>query len=120
MNTVRIFGTNRALLPMLARLVLVVGATCAIGDSGIRDDATAIRVSYSRDQIATPQGAATLYRQIRSAASKVCRSYESDELFRQIVWQRCISRTVANAVAAVHQPALTALHERQTGLNRRG
>jgi UrcA family protein len=111
---------KRTFLSVLAGLSLVLGAATTPGATVSRDGAPEIRVKYSSVEIATPQGAAALYKRIRGAAAKVCAAYESDSLIGQVVWQRCIARTVANAVVAVHQPMLTALHEQQTGFNRRG
>jgi len=110
MNTFK--QAKRALfLSVLTSLALASGASLAAGTQ-TGSTAPVITVKYDPVDAATPAGAQALYKRIKAAASKVCAPYESRELPRQVVWQKCYATAVTRAVAAVHQPVLTALHER--------
>jgi len=66
-----------------------------------------INVKYADLNIANPPGAAVLYERIRTAASSACNYFwfktDADEA-------RCVQQTIANAVAKVNQPALSAVY----------
>jgi UrcA family protein len=65
-----------------------------------------ITVNYADLHVASPSGALVLYERIRAAAQAACSYYwfktDADEA-------RCVHNTIANAVAKVNQPALSAV-----------
>ena len=67
-----------------------------------------INVKYSDLNIASPSGALVLYERIRVAAQSACNYFwfktDADEA-------RCVHNTIANAVAKVNQPALSAVFD---------
>ena len=73
-------------------------------------------VTYGDLNLANPQGVAQLYRRIVGAARQVCdtggdgRSLQAKQQF-----SICTKQSIARAVVAVDQPALTALHAIKTG-----
>jgi UrcA family protein len=119
MNTEKIRGL-KSILATLTTLAYLAGANLAMAETGMDHGAPAINVKYDPVTAATPAGAEALYKRIEGAASKVCERYESRELARHAVWQKCYAQTIANAVASVRQPALTALHASRTATNTRG
>jgi UrcA family protein len=69
-------------------------------------DPVSITVKYADLNVASPSGALVLYERIRAAAQAACSYYwfktDADEA-------RCVHDTIANAVAKVNQPALSAV-----------
>ncbi len=68
-------------------------------------------VHYTKVDLQTEQGAATVYSHIRTAALKMC---EPDNLAMLRSWRQlhaCIDATVSDAVQAVDNPALTAIDQ---------
>ena len=74
--------------------------------------ATIVRVDQYN--LTTQRGAESLYRQIRTAAERVC-GYEGnrDVLRLKAKVRSCEQQAVARAVAQVGLPSLTALHQTQ-------
>ena len=70
-----------------------------------------IRVGYGDLDLATSAGAHTLYARIAGAARTVC-GFEGTALIEQSLWNRCYRAAIADAVAKVNRPLLTAA---QTG-----
>jgi UrcA family protein len=71
-----------------------------------------VTVNYRDLNLATPPGAATLYRRISGAARSVCgeRGYG---LFFERQWDQCYRAAVAGAVATVNSPLLSDLHRHE-------
>lgn len=68
-----------------------------------------LTVSYAGLDLGTQQGVARLYTRIWAAAHNVCRNLETREpgpRFAQ--WRKCINTAIADAVADVNAPMLTA------------
>ena len=63
-------------------------------------------VKYWDLNVSTAQGAAALYRRLRSAAQTVCRSSDQRDLNSQALQADCINHAIARAVIEVNQPAL--------------
>lgn len=120
MNALKIRTSKSIWLPALAALSLAFGAGTTVAEPGTTDAPPAISVEYVALDLATPAGAEALYTRIKAAAAKVCERYENRELAKRVVWQKCYSQSIANAVAAVQQPTLTALHERRSTTDPRG
>jgi len=114
MNAVNNRGSKHAFLSVAAGLVLSLGAGAALAGGTATDSLPSVTVKYDAVEAATRAGAEKLYKQIRVAAATVCERYATQELARRLPWQKCYQQVVANAVSAVHQPELTALHNRTT------
>ena len=112
MNAMNI--TKHPFLSAVAGLALVVSTGASVAADRQGESLPAITLKYDAVEAATPAGAEKLYKQIKQAAANVCERYESQELVRRMPWQKCQAQVIANAVAAVHQPELTALHDRST------
>jgi UrcA family protein len=72
----------------------------------------AVVVHYDDLNLATPSGNAILYRRIAQAAKVVCPEYPAGDVRRIRIWRPCYQEAVANAVASIHQPSLTAFYIR--------
>jgi UrcA family protein len=72
-------------------------------------------VKFADLDTSRPQGAATLYRRIHAAAQKVCSPFEGSSLSAKIHLDACVKKAVADAVAAVDQPALFAIYSAKMG-----
>jgi UrcA family protein len=70
-----------------------------------------ITVRFSDLALADTVNAATVYRKLRNAASKVCGlGRAAKSLHEHIAQQECYEEALANAVRKVDRPTLTALH----------
>jgi len=67
-------------------------------------------VKYADLAVSTPQGAAALYHRIFGAALTVCRPLDDSSLGSKHLVDACIHKAVADAVAKVDQPALSAVY----------
>jgi UrcA family protein len=67
-----------------------------------------VTVKYADLNIASPSGALVLYERIRASAQSACSYFwfatDADEA-------RCVHNTIANAVAKVNEPALSAVYD---------
>ena len=70
-------------------------------------------VSFRDLNVSNPEGAAVLYKRIKSAASEVCGTWDS--LSQRPAVMTCIDEAVSRAVAQVNRPMLTSLHQAKTG-----
>ena len=94
---------HRSFRPFALALVLgLAGAAQALASE------PSIKVSYSDLDLSTPAGAQTLYHRISGAARTVC-GFEGADLIEQQVWKACYRGAVADAVAKVNSPLLTAV-----------
>ena len=73
-------------------------------------DAPQVIVKYADLAVSTPQGAATLYHRIFGAAISVCRPLDDSSLDSKKVMDACVHKAVADAVAKVNEPALSAVY----------
>jgi UrcA family protein len=71
-------------------------------------------VSFRDLNLETPEGAAVLYRRIRSAAYEVCENPSGYDL-SQLKMQTCIKDAVSRAVTQVNRPLLTSLYKEKAG-----
>jgi len=91
--------------PLALVLILgLLGATPALAT-----DPASIKVGYSDLNLSTIAGAQALYGRIKSAARTVC-GYEGRNLTDQAAWNSCYHGAIADAVAKVNSPLLTAVH----------
>jgi UrcA family protein len=69
-------------------------------------------VSYADLDLSKPAGAQALYNRIKRAAREVC---GSADYYKNVsppkAWRECVDTAVADAVAEVDRPSLTALHQ---------
>lgn len=66
---------------------------------------------YPAADLATPEGRARTYQRLQGAAGQVCARYDSPELARRLVHQRCVDTVLTAAVDRIHDPALQAMHD---------
>jgi UrcA family protein len=68
-----------------------------------------VTVGYRDLDLSTLSGARTLYSRIAAAARDVC-GYEGRNFTDQAFWNGCYKGAIADAVAKVNSPMLTAVH----------
>lgn len=74
-------------------------------------DPTRITVSYPDAAFLTTDGAASVYRELKSAARRVCGIGEGIKSLESAVAAReCFEKALADAVRKIDRPMLTALH----------
>jgi UrcA family protein len=111
------FNPHRAITRLLAPAVMILLMMSLFANAQAADDsqeARSVTLQYLSRDLDSPQGASILYRRIRAAATKVCSPLESRALERKVLWDQCFNHAVANAVAAVHNEALSAYHMQYT------
>src|SRR5262245_11073715 len=91
---------------------LAILCTAAVMASGAMAAPTTdtVSVRYVTADLATPDGAAKLYRHIRRAAKLACHQPNVHELTEYRLYEQCFERAVDAAVDKVNSSALTALH----------
>jgi UrcA family protein len=103
-------------LAVLAVAVGLCGGLAAISparaDSSEGPASQTIRVD--RSELRSPGGIARIHQQLDEAARSVCHGLESRELGRQFLFRRCVVQALTHAIADVHDPRLTAYHERRS------
>ena len=107
---------HRFLLASLALgSALLAGTAVAAGPAADRNSAArSMAVRYDDVNPTTVAGATTLYRRIQGAARLVC-GEPGRSLLEQRAWNQCVHSAVAEAVATVNNPTLTAVHEGRGG-----
>ena len=104
----------RSLTLLLAGIAVSGPATLF---AGTRIDATdelpTVHVSYAGLDLSTKTGAAILYQRIKGAAQQVCGSVDGRQLAQLARWNACYEKALADAVAQVNQPQVTALYRTQ-------
>ena len=103
--------------PLLAALAicLAAAATTARAADVSSDSVPMKTVAYGDLNLAKPQGVEQLYRRIVGAAQQVCGSLGGRSLEEKQQFSICTRQSIARAVTAVDQPALTALQAVKTG-----
>lgn len=109
----KIFAGRRASLhrPLTASLLLSACAVLGAGAAHAADppSAASIVVRYSDLDVATPKGAAKLYRRISSAAQRVCPETDSRRLEDKMATWSCRRQAVNRAVESVNSPEVAGL-----------
>jgi UrcA family protein len=98
------------------RPTLVVITCCYAGHAAPMDGADGVCravVRFADLDLNAPQDVAELYRRIENAARKVCAEHVRDK-------DDCIRRAIANAVAKIDRPALTAFHGNRLAMESAG
>ena len=96
-----------ATLVLSACVVAVLGTNLA--NAAVPPSAPSIVVRYSDLDVATPNGAAKLYRRIASAAQKVCPDADSSRLEDKMATWSCRRQAVNRAVESVNSPEVAGL-----------
>jgi UrcA family protein len=102
-----------SLIPSLGsplRAATLAWALCLTGGTGAWAAAPAthsVAVKYADLNLTAAAGADALYRRIKVAAADVC-GYEGRSLAEIANWHDCMHGAVADAVAAIDSPLLTA------------
>jgi UrcA family protein len=73
-------------------------------------DAPSVIVHYADLDLATPQGAQTLYRRIAAAARKVCPNTDQRDLAAVAQNRNCREQAIAGAVRDVDRPLLASVY----------
>jgi UrcA family protein len=108
------FDVRQFVLATLATACMAI-ASAAVQAAESRESETAKTVQFGDLNLANPQGVERLYRRIVVAAQQVCDSRQARSLQAQALDSICTKQSIAHAVAAVGQPALSALHAAKTG-----
>jgi UrcA family protein len=116
-----IMTQNRVSNRARASALVAILSVCSAAAYAAGPDPSAplqVKVSYADLNIASPQGAETLYRRIRSAAGQVCFPGEQRNLALMANRRACIEKAIIGAVTDVGSPLLTAVHEAHEGKTR--
>jgi UrcA family protein len=111
---------NAARAGMVAAVALF---TCLLANGARAEQPQVVQatVSYADLDLSKPAGAQTLYKRIKGAAARVCGSHgRYTTLEPRSVWHKCFDTAVANAVAQIDRPTLTALHREEMNREVRG
>jgi UrcA family protein len=99
---------------ILTALISSFSAVCSAADA---TDVPTTIVKYGDLDVATSQGAATLYNRIRFASEGLCSPLNDHGDFRAAFrWQKCVKQAIGGAVAKVNQPALSAVYATKYGV----
>jgi UrcA family protein len=86
---------------------ITCGVNIAQADSAFEPRSVTVR--FGDIDTTNPQGAAALYRRLKSAAASVCQDLEpGKELVRVPLYINCIQTALSTAIVKVDRPALTA------------
>jgi UrcA family protein len=96
---------------LMALLVLATGMATAAPNP---HEPPSVTVNYADLDLTKPAGAKTLYDRLKRAARNVCHPYDSNQMRKR--WRECYDQAIANAVADVDRPMLTALHAEKKAL----
>lgn len=104
---------NGPITPSLRRSVVVLGFAVwnTLATTSTEAQVPTETVSYRDLNLANPQGAAALYRRIKHAAQEVCGPAEqAGSRLPRPGYSECVQRAIADAVAKVDRPELSAYH----------
>jgi UrcA family protein len=111
MNTITPSTRLRGLIAKAIVSVVAASFTvvCAAADN---TETVSVVVKYGDLNVSNPEGAATLYRRIATAARNVCGSYDTDSWHRvsRASVEACVHKAIADAVTKVGQPGLFAIY----------
>jgi len=113
MNTLNHTHRSSTWLAALAAFSCTVGAGHAFAGYEFGEPRSE-KVSFADLNLSTLEGATALYRRIEHAAHTVCYPDGSQVLGRYFEWKKCYQSAIADAVAKVNSPMLTAVHSSKT------
>jgi UrcA family protein len=102
-------STSKHAASLAVLCVAGFGAALALADDP--PPTVKLQIPHNMDKV----HAAQLYRQIQRAAQQVCEPLDGKELERKRLYNSCVARAVADAVAQVRSPQLTTIHLAVTG-----
>jgi UrcA family protein len=109
--------TQRLARAGIAALAL---CTCLVAYSA-EPKVKSLAVSYADLDLSKPAGAQTLYKRIKKAARSVCGPVDNYTFVTPAkTFRQCYEHAIADAVAQVDRPSLTALHQVETSRTARG
>jgi UrcA family protein len=95
-----------------AMIAITVGSGATTAFAASPDDPISVKVSLADLNMASEAGAQTALARIRLAANQACGGDLSDQtLGEQMQFRSCAKQAVQRAVAAINQPALTAVSQ---------
>lgn len=94
------------ILVTLASVAFVSVAGMNVARAG-EDVSPSITVQFADLDLDKPQGAATLFARIKTAAQAVCREFQGASPVEKARYKTCIKFAVSNAVARVDKPQLS-------------
>jgi UrcA family protein len=108
--------TSTALRTLVAGAILSALALSFATVSNAADDTVPpqVIVKFGDLNISNPQGAATLYARIRSAAKSVCSQFDGRRLEEMAKRDACINKAILGAVTKVNNSALSAVYSAKT------
>jgi UrcA family protein len=104
--------TQTTRLPRVAVAVLFSTFALSLAAMSHADStgASQEKVKYAGLDLSRSTGAGALYARISIAANEVCRELDHGDLSSKLIFNRCVHQAIANAVAAVDQPALYSVY----------
>ena len=113
--------TSRTLRPMRAAIAALAVCTCLVAHAAPAGQAVKMQaVSFADLDLSKPAGAQTLYKRIKAAARVVCGPVDHYSYMTPKAFRECFETAIADAVAQVDRPSLTALHRVETSRTARG
>lgn len=91
-------------------VALVAGATLSIPVLAAEADGPQRVVQYTDADLASEARVAALYEKLQRASRSVCRSLKGTDLHSVRNYRDCYAQALADAVSAVNEQTLTALH----------
>jgi UrcA family protein len=114
MNTSNHAHRSSTWLAALAAVSCSVGASQALA-AREPSEVPSRKVSYADLNLSTLAGATTLYRRIQQAARSVCGTDDGGRsIGPHLQWRKCYESAIADAIAKVNSPMLTAVHDDKT------
>jgi UrcA family protein len=98
--------------------LLLIGAGnpgTSVSGSELGAAPVSMKVQLGVRDLSSPAGVAALYVRIRNAARSVCGYADTHFYQAQAVWNDCVDRTIAHAVASVGNAELTAYYLAKAG-----
>jgi UrcA family protein len=108
-------SNNKLARAGITAAVALYTALFAYGASAEQTSVRSVTVSFADLDLSKAAGAQALYKRIKVAARRVCGSQGSYMyLASRSVWRKCYDTAVAEAVADVDRPSLTALYKQKS------
>jgi UrcA family protein len=82
----------------------------SVAQASTAGDTSNVTVKYGDLNLSNPEGAATLYKRIVSAAYKVCAAPDRNSLWYRVELRACLNTAIADAVTKVGRPELIAIY----------
>jgi UrcA family protein len=94
-------------LTILAAAAALVASSISIAKADSPFEPRSVTVKFADLDTTNAEGAATLYRRLKSAAASVCRGLEPDkQLSRVWGYNECLHTAMSNAIVKINRPAV--------------